>query len=235
MQCHVKLVWNAVQYLIKVWKVKKKKGRQLNLWPLKPPAKTPFKTLRFYTRLTLKVFRKSTPKRLQLRALFLLPEGLWNVTSDHSISSPEFQGRTTFLQSMNKTDRLIFFRIVRSKNGQLKCPNTTLLVLLVAADEDCRLIFSIWWINRADQQCWSTWNWNLTNLERNYVVIWSFKTGKNFIFPTTEISVFRRWYQECFGKKPFFISKQSFKSLFVTSLPYHLTLIAKLVFDIIIP
>ena len=63
-------------------------------------------------------------------------------------SSPEFQGRTTFLQSMND----LFYELFHSKNGQLKCPNTKLLSLLVTADEDCRLIFSIWWINRADQQ-----------------------------------------------------------------------------------
>ena len=122
-----------------------------------------------------------------------------------------------------------------SKNGQLKCPNTKLLVLLVTADKDCRLIFSIWWINKSWSTVGSTWNWNLTNLEQNYVVLWSFKTGKNFIFPRTEISFFRRWPQECFGEKLFFISKQSLKSLFVISLPYHLTLISKLVFVIIIP
>ena len=62
------------------------------------------------------------------------------------------------LPSCRVWTKLIFFRrncsfpFFHSKNGQLKCPNTKLLVLLVTADRDCRLIFSIWWINRADQQ-----------------------------------------------------------------------------------
>ena len=87
-----------------------------------------------------KVSGTQDTKRLQLRALLLLPEGLWIHPQNFKVELPS-------CQSMNN----LFFELFHSKNGQLKCPNTKLLSLLVTADEDCRLIFSIWWINRADQ------------------------------------------------------------------------------------
>ena len=122
-------------------------------------AKTPFRLFAFIQDLDWIFWKERQSDYLQLRALFLPTEGLWNVTSNHNISSPDLQGTTTFLHSMNQTDccRLIFSRIVcsllfHSQNGQFKYPDTKLLVPQVTADEDCRLIFAIWWINRADQQ-----------------------------------------------------------------------------------
>lgn len=128
-------------------------GRQLNLW-----LPNPVQTLHFYTRLTLKVFRKSTPKATVSSCgyFFCFPrvfEMSHLIIAFHSqnfkvellLAEYEQNGQIDLFSGS-------FFRIVCSKNGQLTCPNTKLLVLLVTADEDCRLIFSIWWINRADHQ-----------------------------------------------------------------------------------
>ena len=128
----------------------------------------------------------------------------------------------------------LFFELFHSKNGQLKCPNTKLLSLLVTADEDCRLIFSIWWINKADQH----------ETEIQQILSKTMSFFGRLRQAKTSSSQERKSHSSGDGIKNasvrnlsfFYFQTESVKiSFLVISLPYHLSLIVNLVFDIIIP